>query len=759
MEEKKGYITHIVFRNDENGYTVFELEIPDGDDITCVGNFPFINEGEFVSLKGEMTVHPVYNEQFKVASFDVAEPDNEIAILRYLSSGAVKGIRGGLAKRIVDKFGDRTFEVMERHPEELKAVKGISEKKARDIAAYFQERSAMRRAVIFLQKYGITNALAVRIYKFYGDETFEVLEKNPYRLAEDIPGVGFKKADEIAGKAGFEKNSPGRVRAGIMYLLSVASGEGHTYLPEELLVRTAVEQLMVDEELIRDFIATMTIDKVLVRRKNEVNRGAEDADTGNGCAGDPVTEIRIYLPALYYAELNCARILKDLNLSHTGDRIVQDDRIREMERKAGIDLDTNQRTAVSEACNRGVTVITGGPGTGKTTTIHTLIRVLISEGYSILTAAPTGRAAKRMEQATDYPSQTIHRLLECSGVFEESEDGETGRFGRNEENPLETDYVIIDEMSMVDIYLFQNLLKALTVETRLVLVGDVDQLPSVGPGNVLKDIIDSGKFPVVKLDKIFRQARESDIVMNAHHILAGEHIDLKKNKGDFFFAECDTSEIVIKTMLYSIAGSKMAEYFDCDPLDIQVLAPMKKGELGVFHCNEVLQQALNPPAPNKTEWILHDVTFREGDKVMQTKNNYRMPYRVLGYNGVVIDEGTGIYNGDIGIVEKIEPQEGQLTVCFDGERHVTYERSDLSDLELAYAVTVHKSQGAEYPAVILPMMGGPATLMTRNILYTAVTRGERCVMIIGSRQAVERMIDNESRQNRFSSLAERIREI
>ncbi len=758
MEEKKGYITNIVFRNDENGYTVFDLEIPDGDDITCFGNFPFINEGEFVSLQGEMTVHPVYNEQFKVTSFEVSEPDNEVAILRYLSSGAVKGIRGGLAKRIVDKFGDRTFEVMEHRPEELKAVKGISEKKARDIAADFHERSAMRRAVIFLQKYGISNTLAVKIYKFYGEETFEVLEKNPYRLAEDIPGVGFKKADEIAGKAGFERNSPGRIRAGLMYLLSIASGEGHTYLPEEMLVRTAVEQLVVDEELIRDVIAVMTMDNVLIRRKAEIE--AKSPEEGASKTEETKqTEIRIYLPALYYAELNCARILKDLNIAHNGDRIVQDKHIREMEKKAGIELDDNQRTAVFEACNGGVTVITGGPGTGKTTTIQTLIRVLISEGYSILTAAPTGRAAKRMEQATDYPSQTIHRLLECNGVFPDGEDGETGRFGRNEEKPLETDYVIIDEMSMVDIYLFQSLLKALTVETRLVLVGDADQLPSVGPGNVLKDIITSGRFSVVKLDKIFRQARESDIVMNAHHILAGEHIDLKKNDGDFFFAERNTSEEVIKTMLYSIVRSKMAKYFDCEPFDIQVLAPMKKGELGVIRCNELLQNALNPPSPDKTEWPFHDVTFREGDKVMQTKNNYRMPYRVLGYNDVVIDEGTGIYNGDIGVVESIEPHEGQMTVCFDGERHVTYERSDVSDLELAYAITVHKSQGAEYPAVILPMLGGPSTLMTRNILYTAVTRGERCVMIIGSRQAVERMIANASRQTRFSSLAERIREI
>ena len=739
--EQKGYVTHIVFRNDENGYTVFELEIPDGDTITCVGNFPFINEGEFVRVNGELGVHGVYGEQLQVNSFEVTDPDNEVAMLRYLSSGAVKGIRGGLAKRIVDRFGERTFEVMEKRPEELALVKGISEKKAREIAESFSEMRGMRNAVIFLQKYGISNALAVKIYRYYSDEVFEVVEKNPYRLAEDIAGVGFKKADEIARKAGFQADSPGRVRAGLLYLLSMAGGEGHVYLPEQELLSRAIETLEVTEEIILDVLAVMVMDRVVILE-------------GKG------SERRVFLPMLYYAELNCARMLLDLNINFPGSPETHANKIRKMEKKSGIELEENQRTAVSEALMHGVTVITGGPGTGKTTTINTLMRVLQSDGYHILLAAPTGRAAKRMSEATGYQAQTIHRLLEFSGTPGENENFEhAGQFARNDENPLETDVVIVDEMSMVDVFLFHNLLKAIPVRTRLVLVGDVDQLPSVGPGNVLKDIIASHCFPVVKLTRIFRQAQESDIVMNAHRILTGEQIDLKKNKSDFFFVACETPQKVIETMLYSLIKSQMATYFDCKPYDIQVLAPMKKGELGVIRCNEVLQKYLNPPAPGKSEITAHDFTFREGDKVMQVKNNYKMKYRIYGYGGVVIEEGEGVFNGDIGVIETIDTQEKEVRVCFDDERHVVYSMGDLADLEPAYAVTVHKSQGSEYPAVILPLLGGPSQLMTRNILYTAVTRGERCVMIIGREEAVRRMIDNEQERKRYSSLAERVTEM
>ncbi|MBQ7200740.1 MAG: ATP-dependent RecD-like DNA helicase [Eubacterium sp.] len=760
MEEHTGYIASIRFRNDENGYTVFDLEEPDGGEITCVGHFPFINEGEYVRVTGELTIHPIYQEQLKVSDYEITEPDGVDAILKFLSSGAVKGIRGGLAKRIVDNFGERTFDVMEKHPEELALIKGISDKKAREIASSFSEMRGMRRAVIFLQKYGIALTLAVKIYKYYGDELFDVVEKNPYRLAEDIQGVGFKKADEIAVKAGFLPDSLGRIRAGLIYALNLAAAEGHVYLPEDELVLRGVELLGVSSEQILDVIAVMVIDKVLVMTKPESpKRAPAMKQTGTGAGDEAGSDVcrRIYLPSLNYAELDCARALLDLNISFPGDEAVHEKTIKTIEKREGIELDDLQRTAVSEAIRNGVTVITGGPGTGKTTTINTLMRVLMNEGYHILLAAPTGRAAKRMSEATGYPAQTIHRLLEYSGGpgDDESFDREAG-FQRNRDNPLETDVVIVDEMSMVDIFLFSHLLKALNVGTRLILVGDVDQLPSVGPGNVLKDIISSHCFNVVKLTKIFRQAMESDIVMNAHRILSGQEIDLHKNKGDFFFAACDTPKKVIDTMLFSLVKSSMAEYFDCEPFDMQILSPMKKGELGVIHCNELLQKYLNPPSPQKHEIVSHDVTFREGDKVMQIKNNYRMKYRILGYNGIVVEEGEGVFNGDIGVIKTIDTAEKQVEVIFDDEKHVTYAMSELSDLEPAYAVTVHKSQGSEYPVVILPLFSGPAPLMTRNILYTALTRGRRCVMIIGREDTVNRMIANVSENKRYSSLAERL---
>ncbi|MEE3467899.1 MAG: ATP-dependent RecD-like DNA helicase [Eubacterium sp.] len=741
--ELKGYVTHIVYRNDETGYTVFYLEGADGDETTCVGSFPFISEGEFVTLTGRMISHNVYGEQFEVQKFEVSEPDNEVAILRYLSSGAVKGIRGGLAKRIVDKFGDRTFEVMEKYPEELAAVKGISEKKARDIAENFSEQREVRRAIIFLQKYGIPNTTAIRIYKYYREETFDVVEKTPYRMAEEVSGIGFKTADEIAMRGGFQKDSPGRIRAGMLYLLAQSGGEGNTFLPIQELIELAVSMLEVPHEQILDVLGVMAADRAVI-----VCAEGEDK--------------HIYLPTLYYAELNSARMLLDLNIDFKINEKECIKTCKKVEEREEIELDETQRSAVIEALRRGVTVITGGPGTGKTTTINTLIRVMRSMNLSILMAAPTGRAAKRMEETCGYPAQTIHRLLEFSGAPTEGDDFErTGAsFGRDQDNPLEADVVIVDEMSMVDIYLFHNLLKAIPVSTRLVLVGDVDQLPSVGPGSVLQDIIESEAFGVVKLTKIFRQALKSDIVRNAHRILAGESLDLEnKPDGDFFFAPSEDARQVLGLMLKSIVNSSLADYASCKPFDIQVLAPMKKGETGVIRCNEILQQHMNPPAYGKNELKAHEVIFREGDKVMQTKNNYRMEYRILGYNGVVIEEGTGVFNGDIGRIEKIDTDLREVTVCFDEERLVTYASSDLSDLELAYAVTIHKSQGSEYPAVILPLLGAPSPLMTRNILYTAVTRGRSLVMIIGSQAVLDRMIANKNKGTRYSTLRQRIREM
>lgn len=739
MEERKGYVAHIIYRNVENGYTVFELEGTDGEEETCVGTFPFINEGEYVCVRGEMVQHPVYMEQLKVTSYEVQEPEDPIAMLRYLSSGAIAGIRGGLAKRIVDKFGDKTFEIIEKEPERLAEVKGISEKKARGIAMQFEEKREMRGAMIFLQQYGISNQLAVKIYKTYGNALYDIVKENPYQLAEDISGVGFKIADEIARKSGFALDSAERIRAGLLYVLNMGTQGGYVYMPEELLLKEAVYRLEVGMEQLLEVLQQMEYDKSLI------------VDS----------ERNIYLPGLYYAELNCARMLLDLNVPMGRKNESYDRAIDELETHEKIELDEQQRIAVREAMSTGLLIVTGGPGTGKTTTINMIIRCLREEGLSILLAAPTGRAAKRMSEATGYEAQTIHRLLEYNGSLMETEEREEDRgelFGRNEWNPLETDVLIIDEMSMVDIFLFHSLLKAVSVGTRLILVGDVNQLPSVGPGNVLRDVIASHCFNVVKLSRIFRQAAESDIIVNAHRINDGEEIALDNQSKDFFCLKREDAHGVLEVMLW-LVRDKMPKYTDCTPFDVQVLTPMKKGELGVYRCNEILQRYLNPEDPSKNQLETHGVIFREGDKVMQMKNNYQIKWKMLGYNHMMIEEGTGVFNGDCGIITEIDHFNKEITVRFEDEKFVTYPQGNLDELELAYAITIHKSQGSEYPAVVLPLLMGPRPLMNRNILYTAVTRGKKCVTIVGSRETVREMIHNKSEQMRYSSLRERIMEI
>lgn len=739
MEEKKGYVSHIIFRNVENGYTVFELENEGGETETCVGNIPFINEGEYVCVSGEMVQHPVYMEQLRVSRVEVCEPDNQVAMLRYLSSGAIAGIRGGLAKRIVDKFGEDTFSVIQREPERLAEVKGISEKKARAISAQFEEKQEMRNGMIFLQKYGISNQLAVKVFQAYGGELYRVVQENPYQLAEDIAGVGFKIADEIARKSGFSLDSDKRIRAGILYVLNMGTGAGFVYMPEERLVKESVYRLEVAAERVMDVLESMEMDKTVI-----------------------FDEARnVYLPKLYYAELNCARMLLDLNVPMVRKDSTYDAVIRQLEAREELELDDQQRIAVKEAMSNGLLIVTGGPGTGKTTTINMIIRCLQEEGMEILLAAPTGRAAKRMSEATGYEAQTIHRLLEYNGSPMENggdDKKQDGVFGRNEWNPLETDVLIIDEMSMVDIFLFHSLLKAVSVGTRLILVGDVNQLPSVGPGNVLKDIIKSHCFNVVKLSRIFRQAAESDIIVNAHRINAGEEISLDNKSRDFFCLKREDSHGVLEVMLW-LVQDRMPRYTDCTPFDVQVLTPMKKGELGVYRCNEVLQKYLNPESPGKNQIESHGILFREGDKVMQMKNNYQIKWKICGYNQMVIEEGAGVFNGDCGIITEIDSFNKEMTVRFEDEKYVTYPQGNWDELDLAYAITIHKSQGSEYPAVVLPLLTGPRPLMNRNILYTAVTRGKKCVTIVGSRDTVQDMIRNKSEQLRYSSLAERISEI
>ena len=745
MEERKGYVEHIIYRNVENGYTVFEFawENEEGEMLeTCVGTFPFINEGEYLVLYGNMVKHPTYHEQFKVEKSESRDPEDVVSMQRYLASGAIKGIGGGLAKRITDMFGERTFEIIEREPERLSEVKGISEKKAMDIAAQFEEKREMRNALLFLQQYGISNQLAVKIYKTYREDLYEIVKNNPYKLAEDIRGVGFRIADGIAMRTGLDMDSDFRIRAGILYVLGLGTNSGHIYMPEELLCRNCVEFLGIGVERLLSMLDEMEMDKSIIR----------DGE-------------KIYLPALYYHEMNCARMLLDIgNVSARYDESL-DRVIGRLQKESDLELDEQQVQAVRESMNHGLLVITGGPGTGKTTTINMIIRLLESEGQTILLAAPTGRAAKRMSETTGRETQTIHRMLQYNGAGAEGKEssfsggGEgEGIFERNEWNPLEADVVIIDEMSMVDIYLFHSLLKAISVGTRLILVGDVNQLPSVGPGNVLKDIINSGCCSVVRLERIFRQAAESDIVVNAHKINHGESVKLDNQSKDFFCLEKEDSHSVLEVMLW-LVRDKMPKYTDCTPFDVQVLTPMKKGELGVVHCNQILQKYLNPEDERKAQMEVHGTIFREGDKVMQIKNNYQMPWRVEGFHGVVIEEGTGVFNGDCGIIRQVDLMNKEIMVAFEEEKLVTYGYGDMDELELAYAITIHKSQGSEYPAVVLPLLSGPRVLMNRNLLYTAVTRGKKCVTIVGSKRTVLDMIGNQSEQKRYSTLEIRLKEL
>jgi exodeoxyribonuclease V alpha subunit len=732
----EGYIARIIFRNDENGYTVLSLRSEE-DDLTCVGTFPFISEGEFMQLLGDYTDHPVYGQQFIIESYDLKEPEDLYSIERYLCSGAIKGIGEALAGRIVKRFKEDTFRIIEEEPERLAEIKGISARMAREIYCQFEEKRDMRSAMLFLQQYNISGNLAVKIYSEYGQRMYDILKENPYRLAEDISGVGFKTADDIARRIGIGNDSDYRIKAGIMYTLLQASSDGHVYLPEYDLLQRAKALLVAEEEAIRRQLTTLTLEKKIIIR-----------DVGE--------EKHIYSAVYYYMELNIARMLHDLNIRYEIQLENVRRRVKSIEEQFKIELEEQQRTAVAEAASNGFLVITGGPGTGKTTTINAIIKFFESEGLDILLAAPTGRAAKRMTETTGYEAKTIHRLLELSKMISEQEN--RFNFERNELNPLETDVLIIDEMSMVDISLMHALLKAVSVGTRLILVGDVNQLPSVGPGNVLKDIIDSHSFNVVKLSKIFRQAADSDIIVNAHKINDGEHIKLDNKSRDFFFLKREEANVIAAVMV-NLIKNKLPNYVNATPFDIQVLTPMRKGELGVERLNQILQQALNPPAKDKREKEYHETIFREGDKVMQIKNNYQITWEIKNSFGIATQTGTGVFNGDCGQIREINLFSEHMLVEFDDNRLVDYSFSQLEEIELAYAVTIHKSQGSEYPAVILPILDGPKLLFNRNLLYTAVTRAKSCVTIVGSDTMLQFMINNKNEQNRYSGLCDRIKEL
>lgn len=749
----KGYVEKIIYTNSDNGHTILDVsltsdeikrlqaECPDyADDIdeemVCVGTLHLINAGEYVVFNGDFTVHQTYGLQFKVTSYEESRPEDMDSIERYLGSGAIKGVGPALAARIVRHFKMDTFRVIEENPEELSQVKGISNRMAMEIADQVAEKKGMRNAMLFLGKLGIGMNLAVKIYKEYGEKVYEIIENNPYKLADDMEGVGFKIADEIARNSGMELDSPFRIKSGILYALSAAVSAGHTYYPMDALIEEAGRLLGVFIAKPEEILTDLMIDrKVMVRDVDGIKA--------------------VYLYSVYHTELAIAHRLFALKFEDMPDEKAFDKDLHSIEKEENITLESMQREAVRASAGSGIVVITGGPGTGKTTTINTIIRYFERKGMDIMLAAPTGRAAKRMTEATGHEAQTIHRMLELSGIL--SDEISNASFERNETNPIETDVVIIDEMSMVDIFLMNSLLKAIADGTRLILVGDANQLPSVGPGNVLKDIIASGCFNTVRLAKIFRQEEAGDIVVNAHKINEGELFEIGPSSRDFPFIRRTDANAIINALV-TLVKVKLPAYTDCSPNDVQVLTPTRKGSLGVERLNTVLQQYLNPPSNSKVEKEIGSIIFREGDKVMQIKNNYKIPWEVRGRNGIPIETGMGVFNGDMGIVDNINLYLSEMTVRFDEERYVTYTFKETDELEHAYAVTVHKSQGSEYPAVVLPLLDGPRMLMNRNILYTAVTRARKCICIVGSEQTFYNMISNENEQKRFSSLDIRIKE-
>ncbi len=737
METINGYVEHIIFQNSENGYTVMSL-MAEGEEITCVGACKGLSQGETISAQGEYVEHPVYGRQFKIDGYQAIAPRDSASMERYLGSGAIKGVGAALASRIVKQFGDDTFRIIEEEPERLAEVKGINTRKAQEIAVQMEEKKDLREALVYLQQFGITNALAIKIYNTYKGELYGVMRENPYRLAEDISGVGFKTADEIAAKIGIHTDSDYRIRSGILYTLLQAAGEGHCYLPMHFLLNRAHILLGVGEDAIEAQTVNLAMDKKLVIK------------------GD-----RVFAAHYYYMELNCAAMLQRLNIPMGEAEALPSQALRkaleEMMDRLEMELDELQLKAVMSSIQNGLFILSGGPGTGKTTTINMMLRYFEAEGLDIFLAAPTGRAAKRMTEATGFEARTIHRLLELNSALSD-EDGKRVRFERNEQSPLEADVIIIDEMSMVDIQLFQALLKAVMPGTRLILVGDANQLPSVGPGQVLRDIMESERYPMVVLKNIFRQAEESDIIVNAHRINKGMQISLNNKSRDFFLLERNDVNVIYKHMIQLIQDM-LPRYVQASPMDIQVLTPMRKGSLGCETLNGILQRYLNPPDAGRREHAVGNVIYREGDKVMQIKNNYQLEWEVVSSYGIPVDKGVGVFNGDMGRILEINETASEFVVEYDEQRRVTYPFALLEELELSYAITIHKSQGSEYPAVILPLLAGPKLLFNRNLLYTAITRAKSCVTILGSSDTVSGMIDNVSENSRYTGLAERIREV
>lgn len=751
MATVSGYVEKIKYRNEENGYSILSVN-SDGLDYVLVGTFPYISEGDFIEASGRDVEHPIYGDQIQVESYELKAPEDTASMERYLGSGAIRGVGTALAARIVRRFKADTFRIIEEEPERLAEVKGISEKMAQAISEQMESKKEMRQAMMFLQEYGISMSLALKIYNEYGSRMYSIIKENPYRLADDIQGVGFKMADEIAQKVGIFTDSDFRIRSGIYYTLLQSVANGHTYLPQEELLASASELLHVDPAVMEKHLTDLQMEKKIVVKVNEETLLKPEEDDST-----PASR-HVYASQYYYTELNTARMLHDLNLRGAEPETEIRKKLEKICEEERIEPDELQIRAVVEAVNSGLLIITGGPGTGKTTTINTIIRYFEQEEMEILLAAPTGRAAKRMTEATGYEARTIHRLLELTGVPSDDKDTSGMHFERNEENPLDADAIIIDEMSMVDIYLMHALLRAVNPGTRLILVGDTNQLPSVGPGNVLRDLIASGAFDVVQLTRIFRQATESDIIVNAHRINDGERIPLGKRSKDFLFIRREQPDAIISAML-TLVREKLPNYVHADMFDIQIMTPMRKGALGVERLNTILQSFLNPKDPSKPEKEVGGTIYRVGDKVMQIKNNYQIEWETRNRYGIPVDSGAGVFNGDIGIIREINTFAEELTVEFDEGKMVDYSFKQLEELELAYAITIHKSQGSEYPAVVIPVYSGPRMLMTRNLIYTAVTRARACVCLVGIPEMLQAMVDNEVEQRRYTGLKIRIQEV
>lgn len=731
MEILDGLVEAVIFKSEDTGYVVAKITV-NKEVNTIVGTMPLIKEGQQIEVKGEWIKHKQFGRQFNVEEYKEVLPTSTKEIEKYLSTGIIHGIGPVTAKKIVKAFGEETLNILDNNIERLKEVEGIGKKKYNIIYQSYLETRELKDIIMFFQKHGVTINQCLKIYKKFGGDAQNIVSENPYILSDEISGIGFLTSDRIAKSLGIEPISDFRIQSGIKYVLNSFSGLGNTYMPKDKLINEAQRVLSVDKELIEVNIYNSVLEgKIKIEKINEIEA--------------------VYSLPYYFCELGVTN--KIITLSIENFQTINSDitfEISSFERKNNIVFADSQKEAILGAFENGIEIITGGPGTGKTTIIKCIIEIYENNGMNVLLAAPTGRAAKRMTESTGREAKTIHRLLEM-GVS----DNENSFFGRGEGEPLEGDVIIVDEASMIDIMLMNSLLKAIKLGTRLIIVGDADQLPSVGPGNVLRDLIDSEFIKVVRLKDIFRQGKESMIITNAHRINNGELPYLNKKGGDFFFDNRESNEEILETILdlvnrrLPLFNSKWNKI-----RDFQVLSPTRKGILGVDNLNNELQSILNPPSKDKKERKFKDSVFREGDKVMQTKNNYSLKWnRINGYGD---NEGVGIFNGDMGFIESISEENRTVTVVFDDERRIVYDNLYVEELELAYAITIHKSQGSEFKVIITPAFMGSAFLMNRNILYTGITRAKELVVVVGNQRALKYMVDNTNSMERYSSLKERI---